>query len=108
MIEQEGNAVLRVPRRVEDLTANPETLKEGPTLPWRDDDVPVHGDVCIALLRFDELLHAGDPGHLQVYHQQRNTRVFQVLGRTGMIDVVVRGESKFDLVQRNVGAGDIR
>jgi hypothetical protein len=92
---------------VQELARDAQRLQEGTAPGEWDHHVVVHGDLRVSIGRLRPLLHRGDCRELLWSDDELHAPLLEVLRGSRVVDVIVRGQSVPDFLQRDVHPGEV-
>lgn len=107
IVEQERDAMIGVPGRVDDFAGDAEPGEQVAALVAGDDAIPVECDLGVVVVRLRPLLHQRKMRKLEIDHEESHTGELEILGEPGVVDVKVGGEAVANFLERNSPAAEI-
>lgn len=100
--------MIGVTGRVQDFSGNSDLAEELAALREGDDNIALACNINVVVPGLCPRLHDWDGVHLDIEYEERNAFPFQFLGKTRMVNVIVRGECVPDLVQGHAHSLEVR
>ncbi len=91
-VKYQRDAVVRMSRRGNDLAVNADALEKVAAGRFGEHDIALHGDFGVVVLGLGMAAHERDRRDLDVENEQLDAQLFQFLGESGVINMVVGNE----------------